>query len=209
MPTANATTGISGAHLIKEIDPSKPAVYDKTWCDVMEYERTAALPVQFKTVFLTRLLSVERYDFLARKILEDGARLYDEVLVGHPRPRCIIMKHGGREYVQIGHRYLVRKTIEEEHLMPSSKNYVRDYKQEAKTAKARGEHEDRMERQRARRAIDKTGVDRNDNGIADRREGKDVSHNKMMKNGGTNADGYKLESPSKNRSRNGHKPKKK
>jgi hypothetical protein len=83
--------------------------------------------------------------------------------------------------------------------MPSSKDYKRDYKQEAKTAKARGEHDDRMERQRARRAYDAKGIDRT---------GKDVSHNKMMKNGGTNADGYKLESPSKNRSRNGHKPKK-
>jgi hypothetical protein len=83
--------------------------------------------------------------------------------------------------------------------MPSSKSYVRDYKQEAKTAKARGEHSDRMERQRARRAYDAKGIDRT---------GKDVSHNKMMKNGGTNADGYKLESPSSNRSRNGHKPKK-
>lgn len=83
--------------------------------------------------------------------------------------------------------------------MPSSKNYVRDYKQEAKTAKARGEHGDRMERQRARRAYDAKGIDRT---------GKDVSHNKMMKDGGTNADGYKLEAPSSNRSRNGHKPKK-
>jgi hypothetical protein len=83
--------------------------------------------------------------------------------------------------------------------MPSSKDYKRDYKQEAKTAKARGEHEARMERQRARRAYDAKGIDR---------AGKDVSHNKMMKNGGTNADGYKLESPSKNRSRNGHTPKK-
>lgn len=92
--------------------------------------------------------------------------------------------------------------------MPSSPGYKRDYKQEAKTAKARGEHEGRMERQRARRAVDKTGVDRNNNGKADRREGKDVSHNKMIKNGGSNADGYKIESVSKNRSRNGHKPKK-
>jgi hypothetical protein len=83
--------------------------------------------------------------------------------------------------------------------MPSSPGYKRDYKQEAKTAKARGEHDDRMERQRARRAYDAKGIDRT---------GKDVSHNKMMKNGGSNADGYKLESPSKNRSRNGHKPKK-
>ena len=39
-------------------------------------------------------------------------------------------------------------------------------------------------------------------------KGKDISHNKMLKNGGSNKDGYKLESPSKNRSRNGHKPKK-
>jgi hypothetical protein len=92
--------------------------------------------------------------------------------------------------------------------MPSSPGYKRDYKQEAKTAKARGEHGDRMERQRARRAVDKTGVDRNNNGKADRREGKDVSHNKLLKNGGSNADGYKIESASTNRSRNGHKPKK-
>jgi hypothetical protein len=92
--------------------------------------------------------------------------------------------------------------------MPSSPGYKRNYKQEAKTAKARGEHENRMERQRARREIDKTGVDKNNDGRADRREGKDVSHRKMMKNGGTNKDGYTLESPSKNRSRNGHKPKK-
>jgi len=92
--------------------------------------------------------------------------------------------------------------------MPSSPGYKRNYKQEAKTAKARGEHGDRMERQRARRAVDKTGVDRNNNGKADRREGKDVSHNKLLKNGGTNADGYRIESASTNRSRNGHKPKK-
>jgi hypothetical protein len=92
--------------------------------------------------------------------------------------------------------------------MPSSPGYKRDYKQEAKTAKARGEHEDRMERQRARREVDKTGADKNNNGKADRREGKDVSHNKLLKNGGSNADGYKIESVSTNRSRNGHKPKK-
>ena len=61
--------------------------------------------------------------------------------------------------------------------------------------------ERRMERQRARRAFDKK------NGRA-ARKGKDISHNKMLKDGGSNKDGYKLESPSKNRSRNGHKPKK-
>lgn len=83
----------------------------------------------------------------------------------------------------------------------------RDYKREYETQKARGEHEDRMERQRARREVDKR-----DTGTmtkkSPKRKGKDVSHNKMLSKGGTNADGYKLETPSKNRSRNGHKPKK-
>jgi hypothetical protein len=63
--------------------------------------------------------------------------------------------------------------------------------------KARGEHPDRMERQRARRALDAKGVDRT---------GKDVSHKKALAKGGSNKDGYVLESPKKNRSRNGHKP---
>ena len=62
--------------------------------------------------------------------------------------------------------------------------------------------EARMERQRARRAVDKNGVDKNNNGKADKREGKDVSHNKALSKGGTNEDGYKIESSSKNRARN-------
>ena len=70
----------------------------------------------------------------------------------------------------------------------------RNYKKEYRQQKARGEHKNRMERQRARRALDKKGVNR---------KGKDVSHNKMLSRGGSNKDGYKLESPSKNRSRNG------
>jgi hypothetical protein len=114
MSTANATTGVGGVRLIMGIDPSKPPVYDKRWCEIGEYERMGALPVRFETVPLARLLSVGSYDFLARKILEDGGMLHNDVLVGQPRYRCIIMRHGGREYVQIGHRYLVRKTIEEE-----------------------------------------------------------------------------------------------
>lgn len=80
--------------------------------------------------------------------------------------------------------------------MPYTKS-PRPYKKEYELQKARGEHEDRMERQRARRALDKKGVNR---------KGKDVSHKKALAKGGTNADGYFLESPSKNRSRNGHKP---
>ena len=65
-------------------------------------------------------------------------------------------------------------------------NKKRPYKKEYKQQKARGEHEDRMERQRARRAVDKKGADKNKNGKADKREGKDVSHNKPLSKGGTN-----------------------
>ncbi len=72
----------------------------------------------------------------------------------------------------------------------------RPYKKEYQLQKKRGEHSNRMERQRARRALDKKGVNR---------KGKDVSHNKMLSKGGSNKDGYRLESPSKNRSRNGKK----
>ena len=81
-------------------------------------------------------------------------------------------------------------------------NKKRPYKKEYEQQKARGEHEDRMERQRARRAMDKKGVDRNKNGKADKREGKDVSHNKPLSRGGSNKDGVKIESRSRNRSRN-------
>ena len=90
-------------------------------------------------------------------------------------------------------------------------NKKRPYKKEYQQQKARGEHENRMERQRARRAIDKKGVDKNKNGKADKREGKDVSHNKPLSRGGSNKDGVKIESRAKNRSRNyqkkGPKPK--
>ena len=87
------------------------------------------------------------------------------------------------------------------------KNKPRPYKKEYKQQKARGEHADRMERQRARRKIDKTGVDKNKNGKADKREGKDVSHKKALSKGGSNKDGVRIESKSKNRSRNYKKKK--
>ena len=67
-------------------------------------------------------------------------------------------------------------------------------------------HEARMERQRARRAMDKAGRDANKNGKADKREGKDVSHNKMLSKGGSNKDGVRIESKSANRSHNGQRP---
>lgn len=76
----------------------------------------------------------------------------------------------------------------------------RPYKKEYEMQKARGEHEDRMERQRARRALDKKGKDANGNGKADAREGKDVAHKRALSNGGSNKDGYTITSPSKNRS---------
>lgn len=81
-------------------------------------------------------------------------------------------------------------------------NKPRPYKKEYQQQKARGELPARRERERARDAMDKNGVDRNKNGKADKREGKDISHNKALSKGGSNKDGYKLESPSKNRSRN-------
>ena len=66
--------------------------------------------------------------------------------------------------------------------------------------------EARMERQRARRKVDREGVDKNNNGKADKREGKDVSHNVALSRGGSNKDGVTIENSSTNRAR---KPRKK
>jgi len=74
-------------------------------------------------------------------------------------------------------------------------NKPRPYKKEYKQQVERGEHENRMERQRARRKLDAKGVDRT---------GKDIDHVKLLSKGGSNADGIRLVSPSKNRARNGH-----
>lgn len=81
---------------------------------------------------------------------------------------------------------------------PKDRNYKHEYEMQLK----RGDIPDKLERQRARRAIDKTGVDANGNGKADKREGKDVSHKKALTKGGSNKDGYFIESRSKNRARN-------
>ena len=67
----------------------------------------------------------------------------------------------------------------------------RNFKQEYKTQVDRSEHDNRMERQKARRKLDAKGVDR---------KGKDVAHVKALSKGGSNATGIKLEAPSKNRS---------
>ena len=74
-------------------------------------------------------------------------------------------------------------------------NKPRPYKKEYQQQKARGEHEARMERQRARRAMDKKGKDANKNGKADKREGKDIAHKKALSKGGTNKDGVHCPEP--------------
>jgi hypothetical protein len=76
----------------------------------------------------------------------------------------------------------------------------RPYKKEYEQQKARGELADRMERQRARRAMDKKGRDANGNGKADAREGKDIAHRKALSKGGNNGDGVFVQSASANRS---------
>ena len=79
-------------------------------------------------------------------------------------------------------------------------NKPRPYKKEYEQQKARDEHGNRMERQRARRAIDKKGKDGNGNGKADVREGKDVAHVRALDKGGSNKDGVRIQSASANRS---------
>ena len=75
-------------------------------------------------------------------------------------------------------------------------NKKRPYKKEYVQQQERGELPDRMERQRARRAYDKKGIDRT---------GKDIDHKVLLSKGGSNADGTRLVPPSVNRARNGHK----
>jgi hypothetical protein len=71
---------------------------------------------------------------------------------------------------------------------------TRDYKQEWKTAKARGEGEDNAMRHRARYAMEQAGkVSPND--------GKDVGHKKAVGKGGTNTtNNLHVQSKSDNRS---------
>jgi hypothetical protein len=71
-------------------------------------------------------------------------------------------------------------------------NKARPYKKEYEQQVARGEHGKRMERQKARRAMDAKGIDRT---------GKDIDHKKPLSKGGTNANGnLRLVAPSTNRS---------
>jgi 5-methylcytosine-specific restriction endonuclease McrA len=71
-------------------------------------------------------------------------------------------------------------------------NKTRPYKKEYQQQVARGEHPLRMERQKARRAIDAKGVSR---------AGKDIDHKKPLSKGGSNSmANLILRSPSSNRS---------
>jgi len=82
----------------------------------------------------------------------------------------------------------------------------KDRKKQVNAPVGSPEFKARMERQRARRAMDKTGKDANGNGKADKREGKDIDHIKLLSKGGSNKDGVRVVPASKNRSRNGKKP---
>ncbi|MHB0965320.1 MAG: HNH endonuclease [Bellilinea sp.] len=78
--------------------------------------------------------------------------------------------------------------------MPSSKNYVRDMKQERATQIARGEHIDNRKRKAARRLATKLGMVKPN-------DGKDVDHAKPLSKGGSNTpSNFRAVSPSKNRS---------
>ena len=83
--------------------------------------------------------------------------------------------------------------------MPYTKS-PRPYKREYELQKARGEHERRMERQRARRAYDKKHKDGDGDGTADSREGKDLAHRKALDKGGSNKQGVYVSPVAKNRS---------
>ena len=85
--------------------------------------------------------------------------------------------------------------------MPYTKS-PRPYKHEYEMEKKRGEHERRMERQRLRRAYDKTHKDSplDKDHTAESREGKDLAHKKALDKGGKNKDGYSVQSKAKNRS---------
>lgn len=81
-------------------------------------------------------------------------------------------------------------------------NKPRPYKHEYQLQKARGEGPERLERQRAREAIDKKNYDdpKDKDKTAEIREGKDVAHKKALSKGGSNKQGVMIQSASENRS---------
>lgn len=78
-------------------------------------------------------------------------------------------------------------------LKPGCEEYKREWAYQKKT----GEDKKQLERAKARRAIDKAGIDR---------KGKDVDHKKPLENGGTSdLSNLRVIDSSKNQSRNLHK----
>lgn len=78
-------------------------------------------------------------------------------------------------------------------------NKPRPYKKEYQQQLARGEHDNRMERQRARRAVDKRDTG-NETTESPKRKGKDIAHRVALSKGGSNKDGYFIQSEAGNRS---------
>lgn len=75
----------------------------------------------------------------------------------------------------------------------TQKNGKRDYKHAYKLQKASGETDDQIERQKARRAYDKAGIDRT---------GKHIDHIKPLRKGGKSTPGnMRLRSPKNNMSK--------
>jgi len=80
-------------------------------------------------------------------------------------------------------------------------NKPRPYKKEWQQQKDRDEKSLRATRERARYNMDKNGTDKNGNGKADAREGKDIDHVTPLSKGGTNSrSNLRLVAPSTNRS---------
>ena len=83
----------------------------------------------------------------------------------------------------------------------TQKNGKRDYKHAYELQKKSGETDDQIERQRARRAYDKAGVDRT---------GKHIDHVKPLRAGGKSSKGNtRLRSPKANMADNGKPARKK
>ena len=77
----------------------------------------------------------------------------------------------------------------------TQKNGKRDYKHAYKLQKASGETADQLERQKARQAYDKAGIDR---------KGKHIDHKVKLKDGGKTTKGNtRLRSPKANMRDNG------
>lgn len=80
-------------------------------------------------------------------------------------------------------------------------NKPRPYKKEWEQQQARDEKKSRATRERARYHMDKNGADKNNNGKADAREGKDIDHKRPISKGGTNSkSNLRIVSASNNRS---------